>query len=133
MDPARPRMKRRVAAIFDSLPTEAQRLVEIELAWKQHRTPLYGTNGPRMRRSGRFRRRLLAQLAGEQNWRCCHCGVRTNEAVHPDDEPTIEHVIPRALGGTDAEGNLAMACRACNTTRGHDLAWTPTPKKDNAP
>ena len=30
----------------------------------------------------------------------------------------IEHIIPRALGGTDDEENLWLACRLCNAFKG---------------
>lgn len=32
---------------------------------------------------------------------------------------TIDHVLPQAAGGTDEEGNLALACRNCNERRGN--------------
>jgi hypothetical protein len=31
---------------------------------------------------------------------------------------TLEHIIPKALGGTDDEGNLWLSCRLCNETKG---------------
>lgn len=30
---------------------------------------------------------------------------------------TLEHIIPRAKGGTDELGNLALACSACNNSK----------------
>jgi len=30
----------------------------------------------------------------------------------------IDHIIPRARGGSDAEDNLWLACRACNLFKG---------------
>jgi hypothetical protein len=30
---------------------------------------------------------------------------------------TIDHIIPRSLGGSDDIGNLALACRRCNERR----------------
>ena len=40
---------------------------------------------------------------------------------------TLDHLLPRSLGGTDAPHNLALACRRCNERRynfmmGHDPA-----------
>ena len=35
-----------------------------------------------------------------------------------EQSATIDHVIPRSLGGTDALANLEMACIPCNTARG---------------
>jgi len=30
----------------------------------------------------------------------------------------VEHIVPRSLGGADAEFNLALACRSCNLHKG---------------
>ena len=42
---------------------------------------------------------------------CQYCG-RT------DDSMTVDHVIPRSLGGSDTWGNLVCACSACNNKKG---------------
>jgi hypothetical protein len=55
---------------------------------------------------------LFFQLAEAQNWRCCYCGVRTNEWNAP--KPTIEHVVSLATGGLDHPDNMAMVCLPCN-------------------
>jgi hypothetical protein len=47
---------------------------------------------------------------------CRYCG---KDCV---DNETIDHVIPRSQGGTDAEGNLVIACWSCNS---HKHARTP--------
>jgi 5-methylcytosine-specific restriction endonuclease McrA len=33
---------------------------------------------------------------------------------------TVDHVIPRSKGGTDADANLLPACLSCNSRRGND-------------
>jgi len=33
----------------------------------------------------------------------------------------VEHIIPVSLGGADNEGNLALACRACNLAKSNYL------------
>lgn len=114
-------MKEHVRRQLADLSDEGRRLIEIELAWEQHVSCYRGG----LAISGQARSAQMQRLGGAQNWRCCHCGVRTNEASHPDDMPTREHIVPRALGGTDAESNLAMACRRCNNARGHELVWVP--------
>jgi 5-methylcytosine-specific restriction endonuclease McrA len=50
---------------------------------------------------------------------CCYCRVPLTL-----DECTVEHIIPRAYGGTDRAQNTALACRLCNVARGDsfDLA-----------
>lgn len=39
--------------------------------------------------------------------------------IRAGQECSIEHVVPRALGGTDHADNLLFACRRCNALRGH--------------
>ncbi|MDX1906784.1 MAG: HNH endonuclease [Bacteroidia bacterium] len=43
--------------------------------------------------------------------RCVYCGSR--EAL------TIDHVIPRSMGGTDSWENLVTACQRCNARKGN--------------
>jgi len=42
---------------------------------------------------------------------CQYCGRRVRH-------PTIDHVMPRRLGGKDTWENLVTACAACNTRKG---------------
>lgn len=42
--------------------------------------------------------------------RCVYCGSR--EAL------TIDHVVPRSMGGRDAWDNLVTACQRCNARKG---------------
>ena len=57
--------------------------------------------------------------------KCIHCNSRI--VVTADGEPlgpvTIEHILPRGHGGTDAPENLALACARCNFQKGyrHDV------------
>ena len=48
---------------------------------------------------------------------CSYCGSEGN--------PSIDHLIPRIMGGADESDNLILACRACNSSkRGRDmLEW----------
>lgn len=61
--------------------------------------------------------------------KCIHCNRRLT--LTPSGEPisraTIEHIVPRTHGGTDALDNLAIACARCNAGKGHrhdHKAWT---------
>ena len=58
-------------------------------------------------------------LAGK----CIHC--KSKLAVGLDGAPlaneTVEHIIPRTHGGTDAITNLAIACSRCNQSKGARL------------
>lgn len=66
-------------------------------------------------------------MAGDRDvWagKCIHCNARL--VIGLDGEPisraTIEHILPRNHGGTDALTNLAIACARCNSEKGvrHD-------------
>jgi hypothetical protein len=48
---------------------------------------------------------------------CSHCGAGGPMA--------IDHLIPRAVGGTDRADNLIRACRPCNSSKGKRdlLTW----------
>lgn len=49
--------------------------------------------------------RILAKC----NFRCAYCGAPSSDA-----RLEIDHVVPRAKGGTDDESNLTAACFTCN-------------------
>ncbi len=44
-------------------------------------------------------------------YQCQYCGTRQGMM-------TVDHVIPKSRGGTDAWGNLTCACKACNDKKG---------------
>lgn len=73
----------------------------------------------------RARVRLL-----QRDGRHCHwCGQRMT--LHwfdplgalPSDAMTFDHVVPKALGGTNRTDNLVLACRACNHSHGERLSY----------
>jgi 5-methylcytosine-specific restriction endonuclease McrA len=57
----------------------------------------------------RLKRQLCAFVLERDHYRCRWCG-------NPAD--TVDHIIARALGGTDSTDNLTAACSACNSARG---------------
>lgn len=57
--------------------------------------------------TGVKRKRVLARYNG----RCSICGDKSKPL-------TIDHIVPRSLGGTNAERNLQPACLKCNQARG---------------
>lgn len=61
--------------------------------------------------SQRKRERLLARWKAAGR-RCSYC---------PRLADTVDHVLPLVRGGTNWEGNLAPACRSCNSARGTRL------------
>jgi 5-methylcytosine-specific restriction endonuclease McrA len=38
------------------------------------------------------------------------------------DNLTIEHILPRCLGGTNEPNNITLACAPCNQTKGRE-SW----------
>lgn len=54
--------------------------------------PLYDTN-------------LREFIFSKTNGRCSYCGAKATE---------IDHIVPRAKGGTDSTYNLIPACKSCN-------------------
>ena len=57
--------------------------------------------------------------------KCIHCGRK--HVITSDGEPlteaTVEHVLARNHGGTDAVENLAVACAGCNSEKGVRHDW----------
>lgn len=54
-------------------------------------------------------KRLRFEILRRDNHTCHYCGRRP-----PEIELTIDHVVPRALGGTDEAKNLVASCKECN-------------------
>ena len=53
-------------------------------------------------------------LFGLQEGKCNGC-----EMLFPFRNMTIDHIIPRSRGGSDAPDNLQLLCGACNSTKGN--------------
>lgn len=53
---------------------------------------------------------LRAMVLDADGHECVYCGAHT--------DLQIDHVFPRARGGTDAFENLVTACRSCNASKG---------------
>lgn len=54
-------------------------------------------------------KRLRYEILRRDNHACRYCG-----GVAPDVVLTVDHVVPRALGGRDEPANLVAACKDCN-------------------
>lgn len=70
-----------------------------------------------------FERAVAADGQPVLSGKCIHCNARhtLTEAGAPLTSATVEHIIPRTHGGTDALDNLAIACARCNIGKGHRL------------
>lgn len=71
--------------------------------------------------TGRKRARIILLYRG----RCYLCGLQcveykgqTHGFQHPD-ALTIDHIVSKALGGSDEDDNLAVACANCNHSKCH--------------
>ena len=53
----------------------------------------------------KIRQRILTRDCGI----CQACGMDGN---------TVDHIVPRSMGGTDHESNLQCLCNACNASKG---------------
>lgn len=40
-----------------------------------------------------------------------------NVPGHPSTDLTVDHIVPKARGGTDSVDNLTVLCRACNSRK----------------
>jgi 5-methylcytosine-specific restriction endonuclease McrA len=57
-------------------------------------------------------RHYLARLVAFWGRACVYCGDR------PVERLAIEHIVPRARGGSDDLTNLTLACQPCNSRKG---------------
>lgn len=91
-----------------------------------------GKNSKGSKGGSSTRRRVLALYARDGR-NCYWCGralIRRDDFVPavgrlPDDYPTLEHLVPRSMGGSDRLENLVLACPPCNVERGNDESWVP--------
>jgi 5-methylcytosine-specific restriction endonuclease McrA len=70
-----------------------------------------------------IRRRILRELRDilldRQEGVCWLCGKAIDRSLPPTDPraASIDHILPRSRGGSDAPSNLAVAHRRCNEAR----------------
>ena len=57
-----------------------------------------------------FRKKVLFN---RDNWQCQYCHVKLDK-----NSVTIDHVVPRALGGQTSWKNCVVACKKCNIKKG---------------
>lgn len=59
-----------------------------------------------------FRREIIDAWGGS----CAYCGCRPEKV-------TLDHVNPKARGGTTERSNLVPACAPCNVAKNHCEVW----------
>lgn len=71
---------------------------------------------------GLYRQQLIEQLIAEDGERCRYCKVRVRknwmETERHEHDATVDHIVPKAKGGSNKRENLALACRRCNNAKG---------------
>ncbi len=55
--------------------------------------------------------------------KCIHCRTKLSVSLRgrPIGGASLEHIVPRTHGGTDAFDNIAIACTRCNAQKGTRL------------
>ena len=53
--------------------------------------------------------KIRERILRRDGYICQYCGQEAN---------TVDHVVPRRLGGNDVDDNLLSACRRCNLSKG---------------
>lgn len=79
----------------------------------------YADQGVSRPRDGglRISRDTRADIWDRSKGVCFYCGVR----LHPIKTFEVDHVLPKALGGTNERSNLVASCIACNRHKGKVL------------
>ena len=76
--------------------------VSFDVAQMSSNTELLGND---YQEGNLYQNKLRSFIFSRSNGKCVYCGAKATE---------IDHVIPRANGGTDSTYNLVASCRACN-------------------
>lgn len=63
----------------------------------------------------------LSDVVAARGRKChiCHCKIDLNLSGRHPQGPTIDHILPVSMGGTNDLANLNIAHRVCNTRRGN--------------
>ena len=74
---------------------------------------------PRVSRDRSYRdlaKRIIAASSG--------CGICGQPFTDPTDPPVVDHIVPRAYGGSDDPANLQAAHKSCNGRKSSHLPAT---------
>ena len=67
-------------------------------------------------RPSRISRSLRARIFDRDGRVCAYCGS--------SEDLSVDHILPRSLGGGDEEENLVTSCSLCNSMKGAKSAAT---------
>jgi 5-methylcytosine-specific restriction endonuclease McrA len=79
----------------------------------------------------KHRGQRITALMARDGANCTICGDALDRHIADPNHPryiTLDHIVPRSLGGLDALSNLRLAHQECNTRRGNDPV-TPTEER----
>ena len=83
------------------------------------------TRAEHLARSGRssswIRQASRVRIYARDGYRCVWCQRHASQLREP---LTLDHFLPRALGGGNEPGNLLTCCYRCNSARQHAPALT---------
>lgn len=63
----------------------------------------------------KIRKRYQADIQKRGSLQCALCG----ELITNPDDVTVDHIIPKSMGGRESVFNFQPAHRKCNTDRGN--------------
>lgn len=69
--------------------------------------------------------KALRDMDGDE---CCYCGLQMvfasfERGTRPDEQATLEHILPISKGGGHTFENCALACWRCNISKGAADGW----------
>jgi 5-methylcytosine-specific restriction endonuclease McrA len=74
-----------------------------------------------MAANSKWRRYVVHHLVARDGNLCSYCGVGLDpepaDGVQSPTTRTVDHIVPRAAGGTGHWWNLRLACPACNNQK----------------
>ena len=92
-----------------------------DLTVSRYRHVVYCSKSCRRRSEGKFwvPQSLRDYVYERDRWRCQLCNQRVGRKypVGHDRGPSLDHVVPRSAGGSDAPENLQLAHRICNSIK----------------
>ena len=90
-------------------PKRARRLVE------KRKEAVWLTDDSILLIGGRNERKKIKENLLEKNGRVCYiCG----EIIPEDEDPTLDHIVPKSRFGPDMKENCAICCHSCNKEKG---------------
>lgn len=94
--------------------------------WAKGPTPRCKPCGLAIRRGIHITGPRRLAIYERDGWTCGFCLLPVDATLKGDDPfgPTLDHILPRSLGGSDDESNLRLCHRYCNTVRSNRAALT---------